>query len=750
MTKSHLLKTTALSSLLGALGFMGEIPVAAPALAQSATEALQERIVITARKRSDAEDAQDVPLAVTAFDASQLDAIQVRDLGDLSFSVPNVVLEDIGTLRGTANFVIRGLGVNSSIPSIDPAVSVIRDGVVLGSNVGVVLDIFDLQSVEVLRGPQGVLFGRNATGGAVVLNSRAPTYEFEAGGRVAVESAFQGTGINSFYQGYVSGPLVEDRLLFKVSAYYNNDDGYFENQFNGENLGRASTFAIRPSLTWLPSDTVKVDVRYEFLDSENDGPAAQSHTNGLGIPGTPVNFDRETLDVAIDETGFGDFQSHFLSAQAEIDVPFGIGGQVTNIFGWRHFEAVALADIDAQPVFLFHSPTITRVEQFSNELRYFGRFFDRVDLTAGVFYFKQDLSYDERRDLVFGALTQTGGGLQTQETVALFANGDIDLSDRWILSLGLRATREHKDAQVATLSINVNNFCSVDAGTCDFDFEDDDFWMALSPRIGLQYDVDDDTLVYAQWARSFRSGGYNLRNTSLDLENLGPGPFDEEEVDSYELGVKSNFFGGLLNGAVFFTQVSDMQREVNLSDPVAGVVQVIRNTADADIFGIEVELQYPILDNLLFLGSVGYLDGDYNDVVFDLNSDGEVNALDEELDIPRLAPLSYNVGLVYDQDVADIGTATFRINYAFRDQVAFTDNNLGILNEGNILDASIALTAWQDRARVSLYGRNLLNDVQHGNDTQLPAALGGVPLGGTFAPLAKGRIIGLEFQIDLQ
>ena len=132
-------------------------------------------IVVTATKTQNPENVQDVPLAVTAFNTQSLDALKVRDLQDLSYSAPNVSLDQIGTSRGQANFSIRGLGINSSIPSIDPTVGVFVDGVYLGVNAGVVFDLFDLESVEILRGPQGVLFGRNVTGGAIVINTSKPT-----------------------------------------------------------------------------------------------------------------------------------------------------------------------------------------------------------------------------------------------------------------------------------------------------------------------------------------------------------------------------------------------------------------------------------------------------------------------------------------------------------------------------------------------------------------------------------------------
>jgi iron complex outermembrane receptor protein len=157
-----------------------------------ASAALLEEVVVTARKR--AEDSQDVPVAISAFGADQLDALKVRNLTNLAVSMPSVVLDDIGTSRGYANFSIRGLGINSSIPSIDPAVGIVVDGVYLGTNSGVLFDTFDLQSIEVLRGPQGTLFGRNVTGGVVQLNSKKPTQDLDVSAKIAYDQAENGGG----------------------------------------------------------------------------------------------------------------------------------------------------------------------------------------------------------------------------------------------------------------------------------------------------------------------------------------------------------------------------------------------------------------------------------------------------------------------------------------------------------------------------------------------------------------------------
>src|SRR5210317_1250046 len=185
---------------LSAIAFAG-LMVSGVGQTQDLGDTLLEEIIVKATKRVGGVEAQQAAVAITAFSANQLDAMHLRNLQAIGYSAPSVQLEDIGTTRGTANFSIRGLGINSSIPSIDPTVGVFIDGMYYGLNSGVVLDVFDLESVEVLRGPQGLLFGRNVTGGAVVMNTTRPTEQFELNARAAYE-----TGDNMYLSAVATGP----------------------------------------------------------------------------------------------------------------------------------------------------------------------------------------------------------------------------------------------------------------------------------------------------------------------------------------------------------------------------------------------------------------------------------------------------------------------------------------------------------------------------------------------------------------
>ncbi len=757
----HLTLVTAIAASFG---------VASMADAQTAkrgsTAALMEEVVVSARKRE--ENSQDVPLLVSAFGSDQLNALKVRNMESLSVGMPNVSLDDAGTAKAYANFSIRGLGINSSILSIDPTVGVFVDGVYMAVPSGMVFDVFDLERVEVLRGPQGTLFGRNVTGGAILMTTKKPGDEFEGSIKAAVDGGDQG-GLNKYLMGTVGGPIT-DTFAAKLTMYYNDDDGWFENQFDGEDFGATEQEMVRGVAVWKPTNATEVILRWEHQETDSDGPVAQSHRNGSGveavtnaIPGVTSSWDRDSHDFSINEPGFYTTETDFVTFEINHDVAFG-NGTITNIMGWRTYDADSLGDIDSQPFWIFHSKSWTEQEQFSNELRYSGRFADKASVTTGLFYMENDIDYHERRLFGPGVFTTVpisfdGGGIHSVETWSLYGALDYDLSDALTLNLGLNYSYEEKEARVAKLPDNSPLFgdptCNIvaptasDAASCNFDFDDSDDWSNWSPKVGLTYQLSDESRVYGHWTRSYRSGGYNLRNTALPSDNIPapfdaedpsevPGPFDEEQVDNFEIGYKSEYGRSRFNAAVFYNKIEDMQRELNIAGAL-GVVQLIRNTADADIFGIEVDGTYALMDNLVLMASIGYLDAEYSEVRADLNGDGSIDSGDESLELPRAPELTYSIGLNHDLDLGSIGYLASRISYAYRDESAYNDNNLGYIDEQKIVNAGFDFHLWDESLIVGIYGNNLLDEVKHGGDTQLPATIGG-----TFAPLAKGRVIGAE------
>ena len=702
------------------LRYLIALLLACPAVAESAVaDRPLEVVVTTATKKGEAQAAQDVATAISVLTTEYLVTRRVTDIEDLSYALPNVALDGIGTGKGIANFSIRGLGVAGSIPSIDPTVGVFVDGVYLGMNYGVIVDMLDLEAVEVLRGPQGLLFGRNVTGGAVLLRSRRPSGSFSGNAALRVE-----TGLDKRLTGSIENAFADGRVAARLSASARDDAGWFHNAApRGGGVGAERARVLRPVLTWTPSDAFDVTVIYERGTSDGDGPATQNRRRFRGF------------GFAIDEPGFSvvDWQHAIVEANRRA-LPG--SGQVTNVFGWRTVGHESLADIDSTVAPIFHLLAFTEQEQFSNELRYTGWFRGTWQTTLGGYVFAQDIRYRERRALrrTWGAPI---GGDQEHWNAGVFWSNDFEVADGWILNVGGRYTVESKDVEVATAG---NATCVVgDAGIadtrCRFDFRDGHSWRNLTPKVGLQRWLRPGVQVYGHYTRGFRSGGYNLRNTS---PAAAPGPFGEEEQGAFEVGFKAEVADGRgrLNIAAFHNTVDDLQRQVTRADATAGAFQVTANTADATIRGLEADIVLALGESVRIEAFLGLTDGRYDRVRHDLDGDGSTVG-DERLALPRLAPRTYGFGVRYGRDLGGFGRLTARLDVAHRDDSEITDDNRGTLDGGELVAASLEL-APSAALSLTLYARNLLDTVFRRSDFDLTGLVDS-----TYSPLKEGRVVGL-------
>jgi iron complex outermembrane receptor protein len=704
-------------------------------------------IIVTADKRGDS-IAQILPLALSVFDADALAARNVEDLQSLSYTMPNVQLEDIGTARGIANFTIRGLGVNSSIIATDPAVGVFVDGIYQGVNAGSITEGFDLEAVEVLRGPQGALYGRNVTGGAVLVRTRRPTDVFEARARVAYE-----TGPNIITEAVVSGPLAPGVLSGRFGVYHADDDGWFENDYDGSSFGENRTDIYRGALRFTPTRDLEFILRAEQGYMDGDGPAGQNH----------ALHDGGNFGFAIDNPGYAGIDWEQATLETNWRVAFG-DGVITNIWGWRSVDVPWAADIDSTANFVFHTRVLNTQEQWSNELRYAGSF-GPADLVAGLYYFEQDILYIDERNFGPSGFRRVGGGQGEFSTAAAFATIDWRLAEGLTLSTGARYTHEEKDARTSRVRAASDDLDGaltpigegiiggdIDARTLNFSDEPYALsWNDLSPHVGLQWRVTDDTNLYLNWSRAFRSGGVNFRVATLGTPTLAQPArtYDAEEVEAWEFGWKQDFERGRLNLAIFHNAVDNMQRETNVPG-VSGVQQTVLNAGDATLWGGEIEAVFALTERVTIAAFAGYTHGEYEDVREDLNGDLLVNEADLALEIPRVAPWSYGASVEYGAPFAS-GELAARVAYNHRDAAVYNDANTGVLAEADIIDARLAYTPSGERWSLAVYGENLTDEVTWGGDTVLPSTADFGYSGGalpTFSPLNKGRVLGVELRFE--
>ncbi|NIB42659.1 TonB-dependent receptor [Pseudomaricurvus alkylphenolicus] len=712
---------------------------------------LLEEITVTAQKKSNAEALQDVPIAISAFSGSQVEAMHAEKLSDIGVMAPNVRLQNVGTLPGVANFTMRGMGFLASTAAVDPTVSVIVDGVTLGSTYGAQMDTFDIDTIEMLRGPQGTLFGRNVTGGAVSIRSKRPTGEF--GLEV---KATTGTANRRDLSMAIENSLIEDTLAGRITLMSKDRDSYYNNinypginevtgqPFNnretaGNNIGAENSLFARPVLGWTPTEDLEVTLITEFGDVKTAGSTGRLiESAGSFYPdGSTFRYPKiEPVELGRGELAHdtqGDSQTQW--QQITLETNWHIGpGTLTSITGYRAVEVDSFNDIDATPYeSLIYDITLDQ-HQFSEELRYNASVLnDALDFTVGAQYFEQ--TTDSRENLLAGVaeldgIVLTRGGEIDHKSLGLFVQGDYALTDKLTLQAGLRYTEEEKAAAIYGYL-----GCTLDLESCAPAFVDDETWSNVGGKLGLHYKPSADVLMYAQFTRAFRSGGFNVRALSPATAE----PYGEEAVDAFEIGLKADLMEGRLrvNAALFSNKYTGLQRVI--LDTSRTGVQNIQNAADATINGIEIETTWMATDHLVLTAALGYLDAAYDDFPgFDVDGDGIPDPQEaEKLAFERAPEWTYSFSANYDVDLGEQGILVFRSSYSFTDERPVNVQNSLFHDSYALLDASVTWSDISDRYKVSLFGKNLTYE-EYGHT--------GAYFGGIFYEYYEApRTWGLEF-----
>ncbi|MCP4414875.1 MAG: TonB-dependent receptor [Gammaproteobacteria bacterium] len=642
-------------------------------------------VLVTATKKTASEAVQDIPAAISAYSGETIEDNFVQDLTDIGHMAPNVKLDNIGTFPNTTNFFIRGMGIASSIMSDEPSVGIFVDGMYLGTNVASLVDLFDVETVEVLRGPQGTLFGRNVTGGAVLVRHRRPTGEFSIRGKTTI-----GT-YEWMEQNLVIEAPVTDKLAWKLGMLYRDKGGYYDNIDNASNdLGDNRTWLLRPMLTWKPTENLEVTVIAEFSDFDGDGVPVRLLKDKTPLKTPPSSSKNFATDF--------EPESNYHTEQVVLDINWNIGtGKLTSITGLRQLKAPMEIDVDGTSSTIFHVSGTSQQDQFSEELRYATKISERAELTTGITLFTQNLMYDEERTILNGALKLATHSIMDHYAVGFFSQGNVDLTDTLTLTLGGRYTWEEKDVKVASLG-----------GTGTYDLIDNDRWDFVSWHGSLNWHPTEDFSLYASTTRSFRSGGYNMRNQLP----ASPGPYDEERVDAFEVGIKADWFNGRLrtNLTGFLSDYKDLQRAV--VGPSLG--QEILNAADATIKGFEAEITVLPFDNFQLDFSLGYTDAKFDNYEgLDVDGDSIPDPkLAEHLDFINVPEWTAYIGGVYYIPIPWEfgGELEFRASASYNDSYPITEKNLLSQDSYTLVDASMSYSFFNEHFKFSIFGKNLLDE----------------------------------------
>ena len=712
----------------------------APATAPAKADSGFDDIIVTARKKSVAETAQSVPAAISALDGRAIEKQHITSLTQLATNVPSVQMSEAGAFKGSANFASRGLGTISSIPTVEGTVGVFVDGIYLPTQQGVVFDLFDLDGIEVLRGPQGTLFGKNVTGGAVLLRTRDPSKTFGADFRAGLIN-----GPEYKISGSVTGPITPT-LSARLSISYDDDKGKYRDSLTHIRRGYSSTFLVRPSIAWEPVDGFRTILKYEH-----------GSITGDAIPTKNLTFyPKNDFAFSNDFKGLTDLKWNQITSTTTVDVGIGANGLITNIAGYRNMDDFANKDIDATKNAIFHDNFFVGVKQYSDELRYSGRLFDRVDLVFGGSYFHSKILSVEQRSLAALALSPRGfGGKQLTDSYSVFAQADIDLVPALTLTLGGRYGSDTKKASIAIFSSAVSR-CSLSSLTCTYNLGPlENTYNYFTPKVGLKYAFSDRQQIYASWTKAYRAGGFNVRITSASQQPN----FGQESNSQFEVGTKVDLFSNRLrlNAAVYQSKINNMIRDVDTSlvsgGAQIGTVQDSRNTANVTIRGVEFDAHAKVAPGLTIGGFFAYTHAKYDKILFSLvELPGEtvpvINAADYALKLPRLVPWQYGGSFEYTTAVSKKLSVTAEADISHRDGFFGSDSNSSRAPSFTNLNANLSFDVDGGKYSVSVFGRNLLNRLDVQVSGQLPASVVPGPTGGPsttyYMPAQAGRTYGIE------
>ena len=662
--------------------------------AQAAERALEE-ILVTARKR--VESIQDVPVAVSTFSEQQIERQTIQEFTDFQAQMPGLYVRTEQHDPSIARVSIRGQQQADSLLTTDASVGVYVDGVSLPRQAGLNSNLFDLERIEVLKGPQGTLYGRNTTGGAVNVIARKPDYEGVHG---YLTGSFGNENYTQF-SGAINLPL-SDTAAARLAVQKTDQDGWGQSRLTGQEYYDQDELFVRGSLMLDPSERVNILLQVDYLDIDEGGAIEKllqpggNLTNGLPFTGAlsagtellgpAASFEDQVNAGFAALQGFADGDLYNTDGDADkfaeatlygggltISVDLTDNIEFKSVTGYRNWETSQLLDLDGTPFVLLHPVLAVDADFFSQELQLSGST-DNLEWVFGGYYSLEE-GVDGSQTLAVAAINPTRNiteGEVTNTSIAVFAQGTYSISDSLNLTAGVRWTEEEKeltnknrleDAASGTLLA-----CRVPPGNIPLDqcaVDSSDKFSDPSWLLSLDYRISDQLMVYASNSRGFRGGGQNLRADGADV--AAAQPFAPETATSYEVGIKGDFADSLLrlNAAAFFVDYEDIQQTIIVPGSAAGsVVTVLTNAAEAEIKGFEVEAWLNPTENFSLFATAGFLDFEYKD--FSSFAQDGVTLVDRSDEGTTLPDWQVSLSAQYNVPVGD-NELGFQLDYFWTD-----------------------------------------------------------------------------------
>jgi len=679
-----------------------------------------EEIVVTARRRE--ESLQSVPIAVTALTGAQLEALNVRTLEDVTALAPNVKVNAGRATSSTINAYIRGVGQNDPLWGFEPGVGIYLDDVFIARPQGALLDVYDVERVEVLRGPQGTLYGKNTIAGAIKYVTRDIVGDARGSASVTAGSYNQ---LDAKIGG--SMPVIADTLYVGAAVAYLTRDGYGElrddgaaRAFNkaGQDVSDKDVLAARVNATLVFGENARLKVLGDTIQ-DNSNAAGGKRLNNFIQPALNDRYDQRT-DMPVDRDRF---IAKGVSATytQELNDAWGLKA----IAAYREGKGRQFIDFDELNANLFQVPAKYNDDQSSGEVQasYEG---DRLKGVAGVYYFTGKACGAFDASLGTLSLTSLTKGCVDTDSIAVYFDSTWSLTDRLNLNVGARWNEDKKDASVfvaqylgrlpgnATL-FDPNN---VPAGftrlSIQSNYSNSRKFSDVSPRLGVDFHVTDELMAYVSYSQGFKSGGFDMRGNEAAFPGTRNG-YDSETADNYEAGVKSTLADGklLLNATVFYTPYKDVQVTTQQFQVVNGLptnVTAVLNAGKQLNQGVELEAVFRPIQALTLSLNAGYLDAKFEEFLTSCGAGclRDISSSNRPINSPKWTAFA---GGQYEWLLSK-GDIAAHLGYQYRAATKVANPTVSITDQKayDILDFGLAYTTEGKAWRFALDGKNLLDE----------------------------------------
>ena len=661
-----------------------------------------ERIEVTARRTN--ESLQEVPVAVSAFGEGELERDGIEDITELQYKMPNTTFQVSRGTNSTLTAYIRGVGQQDPLWGFEPGVGIYIDDVYVARPQGAVLEVLDVQRVEVLRGPQGTLYGKNTIGGAMKYVTRELTGydEFEVKGTVGtynqrdLKVSGQTALADNFYVGGAFATL--------------NRDGFGEFVNTGDENYNKELMTGRFNAKWLVNKDINVKFAADWTKDDSNARGGHREQESL-LSDEPRLTDVYDAYTAMPTWNEVENEGYSMTVDWAINNDW----MFKSITAYREGSTNTNIDFDStvNPVLLV--PAVYEDEQTTQEFQFMYRD-DRLDFVGGLYFYEGEACGEFGTVLgLLGLSIDTGGCVDTSSE-ALFGQATYQLDDQWSVTLGGRYTRDDKSADVFRYTYAGIKFLdrgdySADPIVINSDFTTQADWSKFSPHASVSYQVDPAVMLYASYSNGFKSGGVDMR-ADVSLNPDASNPYDPETVDTVEFGVKSEMLDGRmrLNAAAFFSDYQDMQVTVQRAIEGGGVASQVLNAADSTVQGFEIESTFAATPTLNFNGSLGYIDAEFDSVAFFNPETQQVEDVSDLWSFQNTPKVTANLGFT-KEFALESGSLVWSTNVSYRDDTQIFEVPSPLDEEAySLTNTSVVWYSNSSQWTVGLHAKNVFDE----------------------------------------